>query len=161
MVALLFCFFLTGCSESSETQKSASETTQSEETTQDHKHSQSIDGLSSLYPVSDVLDGTGMEGTWISRGNEQGIDVTVVLALNSDKTFDFFVEIVSSDSSGTASSQGTYSYNDSTITLDFEENTDNPEDPVIIDDSEYTYVLDGDSLKLTNNEGTIEYQRVT
>ncbi len=43
-------------------------------------------------PVSDVTDGTGLQGTWKGERDTEGTSETIVLAFNSDDTFEFYTK---------------------------------------------------------------------
>lgn len=160
-ILLILTLALAGCSSNT----TGDTTTESDTTTEE---------VTVEKPVSDVSGGTALEGTWEGEetvGDEDD-DETVVLALNSDKKFDLYVENVGEDNSETGMFSGTYDYTDTTIDLkadDFTgtltvDGTSITADNInAVDEDQtfsYSYTLDGDHLVLTSDDSTLDLKRM-
>lgn len=157
---LVFGIFLTGCNS----------TTSQESATVDMDTDESI-----VLPVSDVTDGTGVQGTWIldqdtddvedgrDDGNLEATDETMVLALNSDDSFE---QYVGEDTVGFVNVttntllDGTYKLTDTTLELTYDEDQSGfnaaANDTNLIT---YDYTLDGDTLTLKADGNTLVLTR--
>lgn len=135
-------------------------------------------------PVSDVTDGTGLQGTWTGTLTSQGDTSDAVVAFNSDNTCSIYLEVTDDnaddDSKGVALETGTYTDNGTQITLDItsvtggitvggftfgaegsvdEESATETESDTDTDDEPevFSYTLDGNSLTMTDAANDITY----
>ncbi len=98
-------------------------------------------------PVSDVTDGTGLQGTWEATDDQDNTTVTSVLALNSDDTYELWIGSNSSSAVNVESViSGTYTSTDTQLTLTPQEGAGQP--------AVYNYTLDGNNLDLQNVDGS-------
>ena len=102
-------------------------------------------------PVSDVVDGTGLQGTWTATQKTDAGTNQIVLALNSDNTFGIWIGDESGSEDSATEFNGTYTDNKDNLSLT----------PDIVDDAttysfgdgSYPYTLDGDTLTMKDSQG--------
>lgn len=107
-------------------------------------------------PVSDVTGGTEIQGTWEGRytteADEQNM---IVLALNSNNTFECYRSSETDSTTDEATYEGTYTAENNKLVLNVEDITNENDNIEIDNPEEFDYHLDNDSLELTDKDKNI------